>query len=384
MITITTEGVIVPRQRLLCPEVLIDMIKIHQNMPGMNDVAKHSSEARPEQRRRGPTILEIARASGVGTATVDRVLNGRDGVREVTRKKVLDALAALSNDGQREAVSVHRRIAFLTESGVSFNRSLQEAVADYGRARDDVDCTFTAIQTADIEPVKFAQLIERTAEEADGLVIVAREDLMINRAIRAIRGRGVPVVCVTTDLPNSDRIAYVGSDQTGAGATAAYLMGRVLGERTGKILLVISAPYRGQEERELGFRRVLRSEFTHLDVEERVNSRDQVEYSYQSVRKYIQEHGPPVGIYNVAGGNLGIARALQDEGLQGKVVFIGHELNANSRMLLESGGMDFVVGHDLDREVALSVEAISAYLDGRPVSHTTQTKVRIYTKYSCN
>src|SRR5215472_8792467 len=150
MITITTEGVIVPRQWLLCPEVLIDMIKIHQNMPSMNDVAKHSSEARPEQRRRGPTILEIARASGVGTATVDRVLNGRDGVREVTRKKVLDALAAFSNGEQRKTVSVHRRIAFLTESGVSFNRSLQEAVADYGGTREDVDCTFTAITTAEV------------------------------------------------------------------------------------------------------------------------------------------------------------------------------------------------------------------------------------------
>jgi LacI family transcriptional regulator len=153
------------------------------------------------------------------------------------------------------------------------------------------------------------------------------------------------VIVATTSVAEQ----YVGSDQASAGATAAYLMGRVIGERRGKILPVISAPYRCQEERELGFRRVLRSEFTHLDVDERVNSNDQIEHSYQSVRKYIEEHGPPVGIYNVAAGNLGIARALHDEGLQGKVVFIGHELNANSRMLLESGGMDFVVGHDLVR-----------------------------------
>ncbi len=350
----------------------------------MNDSSQQTPQIRANQTWRGPTIPEIARASGVGTATVDRVLNARQGVREVTRKKVLDALAELAGGAKPKPISTRRNVAFLTDSGVSFNRSLEEAVADYRASHAGVSCTFTAITTADVEPIKFAQLIERTAEEADGLVVVAREDLMINRAIRAVSGRGVPVVCVTTDLPNSNRIAYVGSDQTSAGATAAYLMGRVLAGRAGKILLVISAPYRGQEERELGFRRVLRSEFTHLDVEERVSSNDQIEVSYRSVRKYIEEHGPPVGIYNVAGGNIGIARALRDEGLQGDVIFIGHELNANSRMLLESGGMDFVVGHDLDREVELSVEVISAHLDGRHAPGATQTKVRIYTKYSCN
>jgi LacI family transcriptional regulator len=343
-------------------------------------------DLRQDQLRRGPTIPEIARTSGVGTATVDRVLNARGGVREATRRKVLDALAKLTTPddaGRKEGQSLQRKIAFLSDSGVSFNRSLKEAMEDYSGSHANVACTFAAIPTPEFNAIQFAQLIERTAENADGLVVVAREDLMINRAIRAVTGRGVPVVCGTTDLPGSSRIAYVGSDQASAGATAAYLMGRVIGERRGKILLVISAPYRCQEERELGFRRVLRSEFTHLDVDERVNSNDQIEHSYQSVRKYIEEHGPPVGIYNVAAGNLGIARALHDEGLQGKVVFIGHELNANSRMLLESGGMDFVVGHDLDREMALSIEVIQAHLEKKSLPGT-MTKVRIYTKYSCN
>jgi LacI family transcriptional regulator len=353
-------------------------------MARMKNDARPTFAVREEHRWRGPTILEIARASGVGTATVDRVLNGRGGVRAVTSKKVLDALSELGGGPKQDSDTARRKIAFLTESGVSFNRSLEEAVEDYRASHEDVDCTFTAVTTADLNPIRFAQLLERTAEEADGLIIVAREDLTINRAIRAVTARGVPVVCVTTDLPNSNRIAYVGSDQTNAGATAAYLMGRLVGPRAGKILLVISAPYRCQEEREAGFRRVLRTEFANLDVEERVTSNDELEYSYRNVCKYIEEHGAPVGIYNVAGGNLGIAHALRDEGLQGKVVFIGHELNANSRMLLESGGMDFVVGHDLEREVALSVETISAFLDQRPGPNSIPTKVRVYTKFNCD
>jgi LacI family transcriptional regulator len=346
-----------------------------------NDVKRG---VRHEHRWRGPTIGEIARASGVGTATVDRVLNGRGGVRAVTSKKVLDALAELGGGSKQTNGAARRQIAFLTESGVSFNRSLEEAVTDYRASHENVDCTFAAVPTAEVNPIKFAQLLERTADVADGIIVVAREDLTINRAIRAVTARGVPVVCVTTDLPNSNRIAYVGSDQTSAGATAAYLMGRLVGQCAGKILLVISAPYRCQEEREVGFRRILRTEFLKLDVDERVTSNDEPEHSYHNVRMYIQEHGAPVGVYNVAGANVGIAQALRDEGLQGKVVFVGHELNTNSRMLLESGGMDFVVGHDLEREVALSVETIDAFLDKRPRPNSITTKVRVYTKFNCD
>lgn len=350
----------------------------------MDDRDESLTETRSERGWRGPTIAEIARESGVGTATVDRVLNGRDSVREVTRKKVLAAFERLGGGATEKTEQPRRRIAFLSDSGSSFNRTLEVAVQEYCRSAGTVDCAFTGVATFKVDPVKFANLIERTAEEWDGLVVVAREDLMINRAIRNVIARRVPVVCLTTDLPASGRAAYVGSDQTGAGATAAYLMGQVVGSRAGKILLIYSAPYRCQEERELGFRRVLRSEFAHLDVDARVNSKDDTDFVYRNVVRYIEDHGAPAGIYNVAAGNVGIGRALKEFDLHGKVVFIGHELNVNSRMLLETGVMNFAIGHDVGAEVAQAIELVGSHLDKRPVSGPAPTKVRIYTKYSCN
>ena len=114
----------------------------------MNDDAVRILADRKEHRWRGPTIVEIAHASGVGTATVDRVLNGRGGVRPVTRQKVLDALAELRDGEKPQTETARRKIAFLTESGVSFNRSLEEAVARYRAAHDEVECSFAAVATA--------------------------------------------------------------------------------------------------------------------------------------------------------------------------------------------------------------------------------------------
>ena len=45
----------------------------------------------PSQRRRLARIDDVARLSGVSTATVDRVLNERPGVRAVTVQRVLKA-----------------------------------------------------------------------------------------------------------------------------------------------------------------------------------------------------------------------------------------------------------------------------------------------------
>jgi LacI family transcriptional regulator len=313
---------------------------------------------------RGPTIAEIAQESGLGTATIDRVLNGRNHVRGVTREKVLAALDRLKYSETSNPPSNVRRITFVSDSGVSFNETLEQAIIEIATSRPDIQCRFVGITTAKVDAVKLANEIERAANEADALVIV--------------------VICLTTDLPTTGRQAFIGSDPTSSGSTAAYLMGQVIGNREGKVLLVYSAPYRVQEERELGFRRVLRTEFPNLTVDERVNSNDDSEYVYRNVTRYIEEHGAPAGIYNVAAGNLGISKAIGEFDLAGKTVFIGHELNPNSRHLLETGVMNFVIGHDVLVEVETAIKHCLALLENPTITQPPLTRVRVYTKYSCN
>ena len=181
---------------------------------------------------KGPTIADIAQASGLGTATVDRVVNGRGGVKESSRAKVQAALDLLAGGGQEARAP--RRIGVLTDSGATFNNSLQEAVERFAMLRPDMAFSFHAVATSEARPIQLAQLLERLAEESDALIVVAREDVIINRAIRAVTSRNIPVVCVTTDLPDSARSFYVGSDQVSAGASAAFLMGRSVPAGEGK------------------------------------------------------------------------------------------------------------------------------------------------------
>lgn len=331
---------------------------------------------------KGPTIAEIAKEAGISMATVDRVLNGRAGVRDVTRKKVKLAIQRLGGNWDESGVAgQQRRIAFICESGTSFISLVEQEARRYIAAHPEIAFSFDSVANVQVNTERFSQLIARRAAESEAVLLVCRDDVKINRAVREAIDNGVHVICLTSDLPNSRRTAYVGLDQISTGSTAGWLMGRMLPKKPGNILLIFSSTYRTQEEREVGFRRALRMEFPHLTVVERVNTNDESESSYQSVKKFLADNPPMAGIYNMAGGNRGVARALTEKGLANEVMFIGHELSDYTRSLLETGEMDIVLGHDIQREIELGIEVIDRLRTGESI-HSINTPLLIYTKYA--
>ena len=275
------------------------------------------------------------------------------------------------------------RLRLLVESGKSFNQAASEAAERHWLNRPEVEFHAESHVSHSISAEELAHRISVVSADADGILLVAREHPAINRAVREVTGRGIPVVCLTSDLPASGRTSYVGSDQYASGSTAGWFCGRLAKrQQMGRVLFVCSVPFRCQLDREQGFRQVLRSEFPLMTIEERVGSDESVEVTYDAIRRHIAQNGPPVAIYNVSGANLGIGRALEDEGLAGKTVFVGHELNANSRILLEKGIMDVTIGHDFDREISLAVEVIKMARSGVQ-SASRITPSLLYTRHNC-
>jgi LacI family transcriptional regulator len=332
----------------------------------------------PKTGWKGPTIREIADLAGVGPASVDRVLNNRPGVKEKTRKRVMTALDKLNSEN-----SDVLKILLFCESGETFNGAMELAAQQVNRSvpKIQVECHF--VVTSELEPNSFASRIEEDGLQADGVVLVAREHPAINRAVRHLTGVGVPVVCMTSDLPSSRRSAYIGNDQSAAGSVAGQLIGQILSREPSSILLVMSVAYRTQQERELGFRRVLRSEFPHLKIEERLMSDDLPKTTKEQLTKHFDAHGLPAAIYNVAGANRGVAEALQERGAAQDTIFVGHELTENSVALLEARIMDYVISHDFGSELTAAVQWIKDRLNG-VITAPRNTQILVHTRYNCD
>ncbi|MDA8726904.1 LacI family DNA-binding transcriptional regulator, partial [Candidatus Pelagibacter bacterium] len=244
------------------------------------------------------SIKKISEASGYGTATVDRVLNDRPGVSKRTKDKILKTLNNLQNTSQKNN---KKNILVCSQSGPSYNKTLEETIERVNsKNHNKFNLIKKFIAAKDFKPDHFIKILNDTSK-FDAVIIVSQEDQNINNEIIKITNEGKPVVTLTTDLPNSNRTCYIGSNQSNAGSTAAQIIGKHVGKKTGSILMVMSMPYRCQQERELGFRKILRSEFPNLIIKESIFNLDTPEESYKYVKKYIKENGCPLGIYNIAG-----------------------------------------------------------------------------------
>ncbi|MDA8809437.1 LacI family DNA-binding transcriptional regulator, partial [Candidatus Pelagibacter bacterium] len=264
------------------------------------------------------SIKKISEDSGYGTATVDRVLNNRPGVSKRTKDKILKTLNNLQNGNQKNN---KKNILVCSQSGPSYNKTLEETLERVNSKNNNkFNLIKKFIAAKDFKPTHFTKILTDTSK-FDAVIIVSQEDQNINNEITKVINEGKPVVALTTDLPNSNRTCYIGSNQSNAGSTAAHIIGKHVGKKIGSILMVMSMPYRCQQERELGFRKILRSEFPNLTIKESIFNLDTPEESYKYVKKYIKENGCPLGIYNIAGGNLGVAKAISEMDLKENIIF---------------------------------------------------------------
>ena len=293
-----------------------------------------------------PTLSDLAREAGVSSATVDRVLNKRQGVKPRTREIVLSTARRLGylsdgeGDGPQVAVTAALRpvrLLFLLPAGTNaFMKALQGQLEAQANGCDALNVRVETIEV--FNPESLARSLDDLPGDVDGIGVVALDHPLVREGIRRLTLRGVRVVTLASDVQNVSRLAYIGIDNRQAGRLAGHVMGRFLGRSTAAKVAFFagSRAYRGHEEREMGFRSVLAEDTPEIRIVELRESMDDRERAYVETLSILDEHPDIAGIYNAGAGNPGIARALVERSLAGKVVLIGHEAtDGNKRLLLE-------------------------------------------------
>jgi LacI family transcriptional regulator len=292
-------------------------------------------------------IPDIARAAGVSTATVDRVLHGRANVRPQTAQRVLRAAASLDylpGDGMLEPAAP-LNLDFVFPTGTNRYLHMLAETVDYGAknlAPAPVRCRVHEVEGFDAQAL--AQKLLRLGKRSDGIAFMALDHPLVREAVRELAESGVPAVTLVSDLSDSRRAAYVGLDNRAAGRTAALLLGRFLGKRGAQVALIAgSRSYRAHEEREAGFLSLIDEMFPHLEVVGLREGHDDSASNQRQTRALLEQYPRLAGIYNIGGASDGVGRALQQAGRGENVIFIGHGLSPDTRALLIDGTMDAVI-----------------------------------------
>ena len=298
-------------------------------------------------------MKEIALQAGLGLATVDRVLNGREHVREHTRQRVQHAIKELEKQQFQLATSGRKLVIdVVVEAPPRFSDEIREALESelpglhpaVFRPRFLMQDTMTTIEVVDA-----LKAIGRRGSH--GVLLKARDVPEISSAIADLQRRNIPVITIFTDIPSSVRIAYAGLDNRMAGATAAYLMGQWLAPPEGNVLVTMSNErFRGEEEREISFRDELRRRYPKLKLVDASGGQGLDTQTEERVRRAVGRRKKIVAVYSMGGGNVAILRALQSIG-QMPACFIGHDLDRDNVNLLRDGKLSAVLHHDLRQDM---------------------------------
>jgi LacI family transcriptional regulator len=334
---------------------------------------------------------DIARQARVSTATVDRVLNGRVGVKGRTKQRVLSAAVEIgylsAAEGKRlggaglpivmpqKARADERTqgdplkpvaLDFVLAGGANtFITMLSRQITQQATLFAGVEARVHSIRS--FNPEELADALRKLAGHSDGVGVIGVDHPTVREAIRDLVRSGTPLLTLVSDVSSVATVGYVGIDNRAAGRLAGYLLGRFVGRAEGGVALFAGAlAYRGHEEREMGFRHALRERFANLRITVHREIQDDSARAYAEAREILETYPDLVGLYNIGGGNRGIGAALEESGRGGSVVFIGHDLSEHTRRLLLAGIMDAVIDQNPAMEAYKSIERLCAVARGQP------------------
>jgi LacI family transcriptional regulator len=295
-------------------------------------------------------VREIARQAGLSEATVDRVLNERGGVRQSTVDEVHRAVADLHR--QRSQLRLTGRTFFLdlvVDAPARFSQAVRAALeSQLPLVRP---ATFRArFHLAEAPPVPelVATLDGIARRGSQGVVLKAPDHPLVVAAVERLAEAGIPVVTLVTDLPTSRRVAYVGLDNRAAGATAAYLLDRWLPDGGAVLVTRGTGSFRGEDDREMGFRATLRSLRPGRRQVDLIDPTGNDVALHDLVRDVLAADSDIAAVYSMyaTGGNAATLTAFADAA-RSCHAFVAHDLDAENLALLQDGRLSAVLHHDL-------------------------------------
>lgn len=294
-------------------------------------------------------LKEIARQSGLSTATIDRAINNRAHVSPQTKARVAAAISEL--EGQEAQLAARGRrmfFDFVIEAPNRFSREIKQAAEDVLPQIGSAVYRLRFVMHEIMDEVDVLQVLTLVAKRgSQGVCLKVRDVPTVRTAVDKLITLGIPVVTLVTDLTATQRIAYVGLDNQSAGRTAAYLIAKTVGDISGTVLTSRSNDlFLGEEEREAAFKLTLKQLCPKLRLINVSGGRGILYETSRILHRAVENLDHLSAVYSMGGGNHIILNVLEQNKLLPDI-FVAHDLDKDNRTLIEAGCLSFVLYHDL-------------------------------------
>lgn len=288
-------------------------------------------------------IHRIAEMANVSIGTVDRALHGRGGIKESTRKRILQIAEQIGyspNLAARalSAAKTRAKIGVCVPTEIRFfYDQLWGGISDEARrfAQFGMEFIHRPVETlGEGDEEAFRELL---ALGVDGIILTAGSPKRLTPLINEAEDKGVRVVCVSTDAPESQRSGIVCVEPHLNGSLAGELMGKFL--PAGAKVAVVAGMLTAEDHRKKteGFVERFLQQCAGGKIAGVVEGHEDENESFQKTSDLIRRFPALDGFYVNTVNCLPVCRALVAQGLAGKARLITTDLFAEMAPYFEKG-----------------------------------------------
>ncbi|HXY25453.1 MAG TPA: substrate-binding domain-containing protein [Candidatus Acidoferrum sp.] len=313
----------------------------------------------------------IAEIADVSIGTVDRALHGRGGIKEATRQRILEiarqigytpnlAARALSvaRAGARIGVCMPREIHFFYDQLWSGVLEEEDRASQLGI--EFVNRPVPALGEGDTEAFK-----ELTASGVDGIILTAGNPKDLTPLVDEAESKGIRVVCVSTDAPESHRSSIVCVEPYLNGCLAGELMGKFL--PAGSKVAVVAGMLMAEDHRQKahGFSETFPKYCPGGKIVAVIEGHEDEDESFQKTFDLLRRFPGLAGIYVNTVNCLPVCRALGARGLGGKIRLITTDLFAEMSPYFKKGTIAASIYQHPHRQGQIAVRVMADNLSSK-------------------
>jgi ribose transport system substrate-binding protein len=227
-----------------------------------------------------------------------------------------------------------------------------------------------------------------TSEGVSGIVLAPLDSEALVRPVKAAMDRKIPVVIFDSGMrgePGKDFVSFVATNNKKGGQMAGEALVKLLGGKGKVVLLRYNVGSGSTDQREQGFLEVMKKTpgITML-VDNRYGGATVAAAKDESM-KLIDKLKQADGVFCPnESSTLGMLGALRDNGLAGKIKFVGFDATPALVDALKKGECQALVAQDPTRMGYLGVKTCVAHIKGEKVDPVVDTGVRMLTQESLN
>lgn len=337
---------------------------IPESLPQAPDESPAIERASREGRPVG--IKDIARTLGISIGTVDRAIHGRGGINAITKERVLKMaqtlgykpnLAARYLKAPRQLrlwVNLPARIASFFDA---VRAGIREASSPFQAGVDLQFRTHPALGEGDEELIR-----EALDGESRGIIIAPGHPAQLKIWIRRAAQRRIPVVCVSTDAPGTERLTAVSADPFVSGAMVAEFLHLTVREPGTVGVFTGDLSTIDHSEKVRGFKHSLNSLHGTLGLSSVIETHDDESAAYSQTRKLLARDRSLKALYVSTANSVTVIQALEELDPERRIAVVTTDLFAQLVPFLKSGRILATIYQRPEAQGRMAFEALYNFL----------------------